>query len=125
MKGEEKKIYDLSIKAIEENRDIYFIKDLIAFLPCSRAHFYKLFPDGKDGLDNIKALLTDNKIKTKIEIKRKLRNGDKASELLALYKLIGDEDERKRLSMNYTENLNKEVTIPEIEFFESDDKAEQ
>jgi hypothetical protein len=124
MKAEEKKIYDLSVEIIEGNRDIYFIKDLICFLPCEKTTFYVLFPEDSEKSESIKALLIANRIKTKIEIKNKLRNGDKAAELLALYKLIGDEDERKRLSMNYTENLNKEVTIPEIEFFDSDDKTE-
>ena len=124
MKAEEKKIYDIAIKTIEENRDVYFVKDVVAFLPCGNSKFYMLFPDGSDGMDAIKEMLGQNKVKTKLEIKAKLRSGDKASELIALYKLIGDEDERKRLSMNYTENTNRDVVIPEIEFFGSDDKTE-
>ena len=75
----------------------------------------------------LKAILENNKVKTKSAIRAKLFKSEKSAELIALYKLIGTEEERKRLSMSYIElsevEINKD-TKPKIIFdeeTESDD----
>ena len=48
-------------------------------------------------------LLNKNRVEVKVAIRQKLFKGNKAVELLALYKLICTDEERKALSMNYTD----------------------
>lgn len=100
------KTEDLMKKALEiaNNPDVYFISDIIAFLPCSKSSFYDHFPENSDLLDDIKEKLTDNKVNTKVKLRKRLAEGEKAAEILALYKLIGTQEERRALSQNYTDH---------------------
>jgi hypothetical protein len=97
------KIYKQALKAIEENH-LYFIDDIVAYLPCQRSTFYEFFNAQSDEMDNIKEKLYQNKIQTKVEIRSKLSKGERAAELLSLYKLIATEDERRSLSQAYQEH---------------------
>ena len=90
----------------------------------SKSTFYTFYPDGSEELDAIKELLEDNKITIKSEIREKLRNGDKAAELIALYKLLSSNDERKALSMQHVDHTSngKTINISPIEFTSGKDK---
>ncbi len=99
-------IYNEAIKAIEENH-LYFISDVVAYVPCVSSTFYEFFPPDSEESENIKELLNDNRISTKVKLRRKLENGDKAAEILALYKLIATEDERRALSMQHIDHTSK------------------
>lgn len=106
MAYDKKKIYEQAKEAIVKH-NLFFIEDIIAFVPCGRSWFYENFKDGTDEMDNLKQLLEDNRIKTKSSIRAKLYKSQKAAELLALYKLICTDDERKKLSMQYNETQLK------------------
>ena len=99
-------IFERAKKAVIDN-SLYFIEDVIAFVPVSKSTFYEYFPADSDELDNIKELLDDNKIATKVKLRRKLEEGDKAAEILALYKLIGTDEERRALSMQQIDHTTK------------------
>lgn len=103
------KIYQQALKAIEEN-NLYFAEDVIAFLPCQRSTFYDLFPAGSDELDNIKRNLDENKIKEKVEIRQKLKEG-RGAELISLYKLLSTEDELRALNGQYLDHTTKGESI--------------
>ena len=100
MAYDKKKIYDQAVAAAIDHK-LFFIEDVTAYLPCSRETFYRFFPIDCDKYDSIKTILENNKVTLKVEIREKLRKGDKAAELLALYKLICTDEERKALSMSY------------------------
>ena len=100
------KIYQQAEEAIKKN-NLFFIEDIPAFLPCSRSTFYAYFPDGSDELDTLKSLLDDNKIRTKSSIRAKLWKSNKASELLALYRLIATPEEHQKLNQSYVDHTNK------------------
>ena len=104
-------ILQIAIKAVEEH-SLYFIEDVVAYVPCSRTTFYDFFPDKSDESDTIKAFLNENKIKMKVKLREKLSKGDKAAEILALYKLICSDEERKALQMVYSENKHEIITPP-------------
>jgi F0F1-type ATP synthase delta subunit len=72
-------------------------------LPISKATLYEFFPLESDELNNLKNLLNINKTKTKSAIRAKLFKSDKAGELLALYRLICDNEERQKLNQQYIE----------------------
>ena len=103
-------------KAIKEN-NLFFIEDIIAFIPCAKQTFYDYFPVGSDEMDDLKGLLEQNKIRTKSAIRAKLYKSPKASELLALYRLICTPEERKMLNQNHIELTGKDGKdlLPKIE----------
>ena len=96
------KIYKQAKEAIEKN-NLFFIEDVVAFIPCSRSTFYDYFPDGSDELDTLREMLEQNKIKTKSSIRAKLYKSEKAAELLALYRLICTPEEHRLLNQQYIE----------------------
>ena len=100
------KIFEQAKEEIEKN-NLFFVKDIVAFLPRCRSTFYDYFPDGSDELDTIKEMLERNKIKTKSAIRAKLYKGEKAAELLALYRLICTNEERQMLNQNYIDITSK------------------
>lgn len=110
------KLYQQAETAIKEN-NLFFIEDIIAFIPCSKQTFYDYFPVGSDEMDDLKGLLEQNKIRTKSAIRAKLYKSPKASELLALYRLICTPEERKMLNQNYIELTGKDGKdlLPKIE----------
>ena len=110
------KLYQQAQTAITEN-NLFFIEDVVAFIPCSKPTFYEHFPIGSNELNNLKDLLEQNKIRTKSAIRAKLYKSPKASELLALYRLICTPEERKMLNQNYIELTGKDGkdVLPKIE----------
>lgn len=110
------KLYQQAETAIKEN-NLFFIEDIVAFIPCSKPTFYEYFPIESNEFNNLKDLLERNKIRTKSAIRAKLYKSPKASELLALYRLICTPEERKMLNQNYIELTGKDGKdlLPKIE----------
>ena len=113
MAYDKKKIYEQSKKAIEDN-NLFFIEDIVAFIPCSKPTFYEFFPVESNELNNLKELLEQNKIATKSQIRLKLFNSEKAAELLALYRLICTPDEHRLLNQSYIDHTSKNEKIKTI-----------
>jgi hypothetical protein len=106
------KIYEQAKEVITKH-NLFFIEDIVAFIPCDKTTFYRFFPLDCNEYNELKDLLETNKIKTKSSIRAKLYKGEKAAELLALYKLICSDEERKALSMQHIEN-NVKIQKPLI-----------
>lgn len=104
------KIFEQAKEAITKN-NLFFIEDIIAFIPCSKFYFYDAFPVDSNEYNTLKALLEENKTKTKSAIRAKLFKSQKAAELLALYRLICTKEEHQLLNQQYIEhtgNINIE-----------------
>lgn len=106
MRYEKKEIFEQAKQAVINN-SLYFIEDVVAFVSCSRSTFYEYFPADSDESDNLKELLDNNKVTTKVKLRKKLGEGEKAAEILALYKLIATDDERRALSMQHIDHTTK------------------
>ena len=115
------KLYEQSKEAIEKN-NLFFIEDIVAWLPCSKATFYEYFPVDSDELNELKGMLEVNKIRTKSSIRAKLFRSEKAGELLALYRLICTPEERRMLNQSYLEVESNKSNI-NITFV--DDKGDE
>lgn len=112
--------------------NLFFIRDVVAFLPCSKTRFYELFDAEKDTMDSYKdemfgelvEMLESNKITTKCKIRKKLGMGDKASELLALYRMICTPEERKEINQSYIDHTSNgnEIGAEYKQFFEENFK---
>jgi hypothetical protein len=92
------KIFEQSKSVIKKHR-LYFIEDVVAYLPIVKKTFYEYFPLESNESNILKELLEQNKINTKVQIRKKLLKGERAPELIALYKLICTDEERRSLSM--------------------------
>ena len=108
MAYDKNKIYQQAEEAIKKN-NLFFIEDIVAFLPCSKPTFYDFFPKNSNELNDLKDLLEDNKIKTKSSIRAKLWKSNRASELLALYRLIATPEEHQKLNQSYVEQTTRVV----------------
>lgn len=106
MAYDKEKIFKQAKEQIKEN-NLFFVQDIVAFIPCSRSTFYELFPDGSDELDTFKELLESNKVVTKSSIRAKLWKSNKAAELLALYRLIATTEEHQKLNQSYIDHTSK------------------
>ena len=107
------KLYEQAKEAIEKN-NLFFIEDIVAWLPCGKDTFYRYFPTSSDEYDTLKGMLETNKTKTKSAIRAKLFKGNKASELLALYRLIATTEEHQKLNQSYVDHTSKgeKINIP-------------
>lgn len=108
------KIYKQAEEAIKKH-NLFFIEDIVAFLPCCKKTFYEFFPLESNELHTLKDLLDDNKVKTKSSIRAKLWKSNKAAELLALYRLIATPDEHQKLNQSYIDHTTKGKEINKIE----------
>lgn len=105
------KIYKQAIDLIEKKK-LFFIEDIITLLPISKQTFYDYFKVDSDELDTIKEGLDKNKIEIKNGLRNKWYNGNNPLTQMALYKLIGTEEEYHRIASTKTENKNINVEKP-------------
>lgn len=103
------KIFALAEKAIIDN-NLYFVNDILAYIPCNQDTFYRMFPKDSEKNEYLKSLLNKNKVNTKVGLRKLLYKG-RGTDRIALYKLIGDEEERKALSLNYHDLSSTDRTM--------------
>jgi len=87
-------LIDTALKAIKAN-DLVYLDEVFAFVPYSKALFYS---KKLEQLDDIKKAINTNKIKIKSGLRKGWRKSDNPSLQIALYKLIGTDDETDRLN---------------------------
>ena len=105
------KIYEQAQELIKTKK-LFFIEDVITLLPISKQTFYEFFKVDSNELDTIKELLDKNKIEIKNGLRNKWYNGNNPLTQMALYKLIGTEEEYHRIASTKTENKNINVEKP-------------
>ena len=105
-----KEIFEQSKELIEKHK-LFFIEDIVPFLPCVRSTFYSFFHENSDELDILKRMLEKNKIEVKSSLRSKWYKSEAPALQLALMKIICTDEERKKLSMTHTDvtSNNKEV----------------
>lgn len=88
---------DLEKQALDaiKKHNLMFVGDVVAYLPCSSSTFYN---KEMEKLESIKEALEENRIKTKNGLRAKWYKSENATVQIALYKLIGTEDEVDRLN---------------------------
>jgi len=111
MAYDKKKIFEQAKEAIEKYK-LFFIEDVVAWLPCARSTFWEFFPDKSDEMDTLKDLLEKNKVEVKSALRSKWFKGNNPLTQMALYKLIGTEEEYHRIASTKTENKNINIERP-------------
>lgn len=114
MAYDRKKIFEQA-KDLIVKKKLFFIEDIVGFLPIRKQTFYDYYPIGSDEMDELKALLEANKIEIKTSMRKKWYDSENATLQMGLMKLICTDEERKKLAVNYNENENnnnnRDVTI--------------
>jgi len=105
------KIYQQALDLIEKKK-LFFIEDVVTLLPISKPTFYDYFQIDSNELNTIKELLEKNKIEIKNGLRNKWYNGNNPLTQMALYKLIGTEEEYHRIASTKTENKNINIERP-------------
>jgi hypothetical protein len=113
MANDKQKIFQQAKDAITQNK-LFFIEDVVAFLPIAKKTYYEYYPIGSDESNELKELLEVNKIKIKSSMRSKWYKSTAPALQLALYKLIAMPEEIKALQMNYTDHTTngKDITSP-------------
>lgn len=107
-----KKIYQQAKDLIIKHK-LFFIEDVVAYLPISKPTFYEFFQVGSNEFNELKDLLEEQRITVKVSMRSKWYKSDNATLQLSLMKLICTDEERKKLSMthNVLEGGDKPVNI--------------
>jgi hypothetical protein len=109
-------LYERALEEIDKN-NLFFASDVVSYLGISESAYYDHFPPESEKSKNIKERLSKNKAITKVSLRSKLHKSNSPAGLLALYKLICTDDERRALQMEYREHSGGiEVKLPPLNF---------
>jgi hypothetical protein len=121
MAYDKQKIFEQAKEMIVKHK-LFFVEDIIAFLPIASSTFY-LWEMEKS--EELKGLLQTNRIELKVSMRSKWYKSNAPALQMALMKLIASPEELKKLSMQYVESENKNTNISEefkpIEFVKTKD----
>ncbi len=109
-----KELYQKALTAIEENK-LFFVEDVAAYLGIVKSTFYDHFKEGSNESNAIKEQLEKNKITVKVSLRSKWYKSDAPALQLALYKIIGTEEEAHRLNGSKQEVQQRTITEPAID----------
>jgi hypothetical protein len=108
------KIFEQAKEVIVKHK-LFFIDDIVAFLPISKQTFYDFFPVESDKLDELKELLNQNRTELKVSMRSKWYKSNAPALQMALMKLIASPEELRKLSMVYTDNKTTlDLSIPQL-----------
>jgi len=98
-----KELIELSFEAIKKHK-LFFIEDLVAYLPCSSRTFYN---HDLHNMQELKDLVATNRIITKRKLQRNWEQSENATLQMGLMKMIASIEERQRLSQTYNDVTTK------------------
>ena len=90
-------------KEVTVKNKLFFIEDIVSFLPCDKTTFYRFFPVDCNEYNELKELLEQNRTELKVSMRSKWFKSTSPALQMALMKLICTDEERKKLAMTYTE----------------------
>jgi hypothetical protein len=96
-------LLEKALQAIKKH-NLFFIEDVVAYLPCSKPTFYE---HKLNESNELKELLEINKVNTKVKMRKKWLESENATLQMGLMKLIARGEERKKLSQTYTDVTTK------------------
>jgi hypothetical protein len=94
------KIFEQAKEVIVKHK-LFFIEDIVAFLPISKPTFYEYFQIDSNDFNELKELLETNRIELKVSMRSKWYKSNAPALQMALMKLIATPDELRKLSMTH------------------------
>jgi len=101
-----KKILKQALETVK-TKNLFFIEDIVALLPCDKTTFYRFFPPESNEYNEIKELLEENKVTVKSNMRKKWYESDNPSLQISLMKIIGTDEEAHRLNGSKQETTLK------------------
>ena len=107
------------VKILDQAKDVivkhnlFFIEDIVAFLPCSKPTFYEFFPVDSNEFNELKELLETNRTELKVSMRSKWYKSNAPALQMALMKLIATPEELKKLSMQFFEQNIEVKNMPD------------
>ena len=99
------KIFEQAKEAIVKHK-LFFVEDIVAFIPISKPTFYEYYPLDSNELNELKGLLEINRTTLKVSMRSKWYTSNAPALQMALMKLIATPEELKKLSMTFVESEN-------------------
>jgi hypothetical protein len=115
MAYDKEKIFQQAKEMIVKHK-LFFIEDIVAFLPCDKTTFYRFFEVDCNEYNELKGLLETNRVELKVSMRSKWYKSNAPALQMALMKLIATPEELKKLSMQFieSENTNKNTNIIQL-----------
>src|SRR5690554_5471210 len=95
--------FEKAKKAIVEHK-LIFIEDIVAMIAIAKSTFYDYFPPNSNESNELRQMLDENRINTKVKMRAKWEDSESAALQMGLYKLLSTEEELKRLAMVYNDH---------------------
>lgn len=109
MAYDKKKIFEQAKEMIVKHK-LFFIEDIVAFLPCDKTTFYRFFEPESNEYNELKGLLETNRVELKVSMRSKWYKSNAPALQMALMKLIATPEELRKLSM--THQVQEEAEKP-------------
>jgi hypothetical protein len=94
------KIFEQAKEMIVKHK-LFFVEDIVAFLPIAKKTFYEYFPIESDESNELKELLETNRVELKVSMRSKWYKSNAPALQMALMKLIANPEELRKLSMTH------------------------
>ena len=117
------KIFEQAKEMIVKHK-LFFVEDIVAFLPISKPTFYEYFPIDSNEFNELKELLEQNRVTLKVSMRSKWYTSNAPALQMALMKLIATPDELKKLSMQYIESENKNTNFDISKIYDNETPEE-
>lgn len=102
MAYDKQKIFEQAKEMIVKHK-LFFIEDIVAFLPISKPTFYDYFNIDSNEFNELKGLLEKNRTELKVSMRSKWYKSNAPALQMALMKLICNDEERRMLSMQHND----------------------
>ncbi|WP_347219297.1 hypothetical protein [Chryseobacterium sp.] len=112
MAYKKKEIFEKAKDAITKHK-LFFIEDIVSFLPCGKTKFYDFFKVDSNEMNELKDMLEKNRVELKVSMRSRWYKSNSPALQMALMKLIATPEELKILSIQYQEQKIENVLSPE------------
>jgi hypothetical protein len=125
MAYDREKIFEQAKEVIVKHK-LFFVEDIVAFLPISKPTFYEYFDIDSNEFNELKGLLETNRVTLKVSMRSKWYTSNAPALQMALMKLIATPEELKKLSMQFieSENTNKNQTFDISKIYDKEARKE-
>jgi hypothetical protein len=113
MAYDKQKIFEQAKEMIVKHK-LFFIEDIVAFIPISKPTFYEYFPIESNEVNELKELLHLNRTELKVSMRSKWYKSNAPALQMALMKLIANEDELRKLSISYIDSEVNDKREPRV-----------
>jgi len=119
------KIFEQAKEMIVKHK-LFFIEDIVSFLPFSKPTFYDFFPPDSNETNELKGLLEINRTTLKVSMRSKWYTSNAPALQMALMKLIATPEELRKLSMQFveSENTNNNQTFDISKIYDKEARKE-